>query len=142
MPQSATQKVATHNKRVRCVELAAQGMSYDAIAQAVGYTNRGGAYKAVSAALRAQQAPAVDELRALEVERLDALQRAFWDAALEGDLRAVDRVLRVIQARVRLLGLDLSPGKPASGGGRVVSMDWQGAQTLDHNPDLTRTGRP
>lgn len=142
MPQSATQKVATHNKRVRCVELAAQGMSYDEIATAVGYSGRGAAHKALSAALRAQQAEAVDELRALEIERLDALQRAFWDAALEGDLQAVDRVLRVIQARVRLLGLDLNPGKPASGGGRVVSMNWQGPLPIDHNPDLTSTGRP
>lgn len=121
MPQSATQRLATHTRRVRCVELAAQGMSYDAIAQAVGYANRGGAYKAIAAALRAQQAPAVDELRALEVERLDALQRAFWDAALEGDIPSVDRVLKVIAARVRLLGLDQFSDKPVSGGGRLVS---------------------
>lgn len=125
MPQSAQQKVTTHAKRVRCVELAAQGLSYDEIAQTVGYAGRGSAYKAIAAALRAQQAPAVDELRALEVERLDALQRSCWDAALEGDIPSVDRVLKVIAARVRLLGLDQYTDKPASGGGRLVSLDWQ-----------------
>ncbi len=125
MPQSAQQKIATHSKRVRCVELAAQGMSYDEIAQVVGYSGRGSAYKAVSAALRAQQAEAVDELRALEVERLDALQRSCWDAALEGDIASVDRVLKVIAARVRLLGLDQNTDKRVSGGGRLVSEAWR-----------------
>ena len=125
MPQSAQQKVATHSKRVRCVELATQGMSYDEIAKAVGYSNRGGAYKAVSAALRAKQVEAVDELRVVELERLDALQRSCWDAALEGDIASVDRVLKVIAARVRLLGLDQLQDKPALGGGRLVSEAWQ-----------------
>ena len=125
VPQSATQKVATHAKRVRCVELAAQGMSYDEIAEAVGYSNRGGAHKAVSAALRAQQAEPVDELRQFECERLDALQRSCWDSAIAGDIPSVDRVLRVIQARVKLLGLDQFSDKPVSGGGRLVSETWQ-----------------
>ena len=125
MPQSAQQKVATHSKRVRCVELAAQGLSYDEIAQVVGYSGRGSAYKAVSAALRARQAEAVDELRVIELERLDALQRSCWDAALEGDIASVDRVLKVIAARVRLLGLDQNTDKPVLGGGTVVSMSWQ-----------------
>ena len=125
MPQSAQQKVATHAKRVRCVELAAQGLSYDAIAEAVGYSGRGSAYKAVSAALRAQQAEAVDELRVLELERLDAMQRSCWDAAVAGDIASIDRVLRVIAARVRLLGLEQLQDKPRSSGGRLVSEEWR-----------------
>ena len=127
VPQSATQKVATHAKRVRCVELAAQGLSYDAIAEAAGYSNRGGAYKAVTAALRAQQTEAVDELRMLELERLDALQRSCWDAALEGDIASVDRVLKVIAARVRLLGLDQNTDKTVSRARTtLVSDGWKG----------------
>lgn len=125
MPQSAQQKVATHNKRVRCVELAAEGMSYDEIAQTVGYSNRGSAHKAVTAALRAQQADAVNELRVLELNRLDALQRAFWDAALTGEISAVDRVLRIIQARVRILGLDHDRGASPTGGATLVSPAWR-----------------
>jgi hypothetical protein len=66
------------------------------------------------------------ELRVLELERLDRLQASMWDAALEGDIPAVDRVLKVIAARVRLLGLDQSTDKPASGGGgRLVSDSWR-----------------
>jgi hypothetical protein len=101
-------------------------MSYDEISKAVGFANRGGAYKAVSAAPRAQQAGAVDELRVLELERLDALQRSCLDAAIAGDIPSVDRTLRFVQARVKLLGLDQSADKTASGGGRLLSMEWRG----------------
>lgn len=68
---------------------------------------------------------AVDELRVLELDRLDRLQRSCWDSAIAGDIPAVDRVLKVIAARVRLLGLDQHQDKPAMGGGRLVSEAWQ-----------------
>lgn len=47
-----------------------------------------------------------DELRAQEVTRLDRLQRACWDPALAGDLAAIDRALRIIDRRAKMLGLD------------------------------------
>ena len=36
---------------------------------------------------------------------LDGLQVALWDDAMKGDTRAVMAILRVIEQRVRLLGL-------------------------------------
>jgi hypothetical protein len=101
-----------------------------------------GADRAATGALRTQQAEAVNELRNLELKHLDALQRSCWDAALEVDIPSVDRCLQVIATRVRLLGLDQGPDRPMSDGGRVVSMDWQGAPRFDHNLDLAITGRP
>lgn len=47
-----------------------------------------------------------DALRAQEVERLDRLQRAIWGKALQGDLPTIDRVLRIIDRRAKMLGLD------------------------------------
>ena len=126
MPQSAAQKVATRRRRAQCVELAAQGMSYDNIAKTVGYSNRGGAHKAISAALKAHQADAVDQLREMEVQRLDGLQAAVWADALAGDIKAVDAVVRIVQARVKLLGLDQGDVKTASAGARLVSAAWKG----------------
>lgn len=35
----------------------------------------------------------------MEADRLDALQRAVWEAAIAGDLRAVDWALTVIAQR-------------------------------------------
>ena len=93
-------------RKARAVELALTGMPYDDIAAEVGYANRGTAWRAVQRALRDRAFEAVDEYREMELSRLDALQSACWEHALDGDLRAVEAVLRVMQQRARLLGLD------------------------------------
>jgi len=88
------------------LELRRAGATYDAIADRLGYTNRGAAYKAVQRGLRRTIQEPADELRQLEVERLDRLLTAVWRSAMGGNLGAVDRVLRVAERRARLLGLD------------------------------------
>ncbi len=45
-------------------------------------------------------------LRGLEIARLDALQSNLWARAMKGDLQFVDRVLRIIEQRTSLLGLN------------------------------------
>src|SRR5699024_2045667 len=47
-----------------------------------------------------------DEMRTVELSRLDRLQRAVWGKAVKGDLQAVDRALKIIDRRSKLLGLD------------------------------------
>jgi hypothetical protein len=59
-------------------------------------------------ALREQTAKAVTNLRHLKNARLDAL--ALWDAAIDGDVRAVVAVVKIVQARVHLNGLDVGKG--------------------------------
>jgi hypothetical protein len=104
-------------RRARAVELRTQGLTYDQIAMELGYANRGTVYHVVSEALKVQTAEAVGELRSLEVERLDNLQLAVWQKAMEGDVSSAIAVVRVILARCRLLGLD-GPKLLEAGGGR------------------------
>lgn len=92
-------------RRRRAVGLALVGVTYQAIADELGYANRGTVYRIVQEALRAREAQDVDELRHLEVARLDAIQRTFWGPALSGDASAAAVVLRVLDRRCRLLGL-------------------------------------
>ena len=106
MPQSAAARVATAARRVRCVELAATGMTYAQIAADVGFANKSSARKAVLAALASREVEAVEDLRRLEVTRLDALQAAAWEDALTGDVGAIDRILRIIDRRMMLMGLN------------------------------------
>ena len=47
-----------------------------------------------------------EHLRTLEALRLDEIQAKIWDKAIAGDYRAVDRVLRIMERRAKLLGLD------------------------------------
>src|SRR6478672_12893978 len=76
-------------RRSRAVELALTGSSYQAIADELGYANRGTVYRLVKNALEDREAETIDDLRQLEVDRLDALQVAVWEDAVGGDLGAV-----------------------------------------------------
>lgn len=134
MPVSAKKRATQALRRQRCVELAAQGRTYDEIAQEVGYTHRSAARKALIAALDTVLVDNVQQYRALELERLDALQVALWDDAVAGDVTAVDRVLKIINARCRLLGLDQHGQDEGHGGGAsVVSRDWQGPLSVSED---------
>jgi uncharacterized membrane protein YccC len=87
------------------VRLRAAGMTFDQIAERLGYADRSGAHRAVTHALqRALREPA-DELRELENRRLDELLQTLWLKAMAGDLKAIDRVQRIIETRMRLNGL-------------------------------------
>lgn len=107
-------------RRARAVELALTGMPYDEIAAAVGYANRGTAWRTVQRALRDRTFKAVDEYREIELNRLDALQSACWERALAGELRAVEAVLRVMEQRSRLLGLGEEMATMTGNGDRLV----------------------
>jgi len=43
------------------------------------------------------------------VDQVDSALRGLWPAAVAGDTKSADTVLRVIDRRMRLLGLDVSP---------------------------------
>ncbi len=68
-------------------------------------------HRVVQQTLQAVQTENVAALRAVEVDRLDALQQALWDRALGGNLAAAQAVVRIIEARARVLGL-VQTGKP------------------------------
>ncbi len=93
------------------MELATQGRTYQQIADELRYANRGTVHRVVQQALQAVQTENVEVLRAVEVDRLDALQRGVWDAATAGHVPATQAAVRIIQARARVLGL-LQSGKP------------------------------
>ena len=81
------------------------GSTYQQTADELGYANRGTVHRIVQQALADHEAESIDELRALEVARLDRIQLAYWYDALGKDLRAAGLVLRIIEQRCRLLGL-------------------------------------
>lgn len=49
-------------------------------------------------------------VRALEMERLDALQDAAWDGAMQGSASDIKSVLDVIRTRAKLFELDAHDG--------------------------------
>lgn len=104
--RNGTPSAVTAKRKADAVALALSGMSYGQIAERVGYADRGAAWRAVMSVLRENVPANVDELRAVEGARLDALLTAYFARAMRGDLRAAEFVLRVIDKRNRLFGLD------------------------------------
>lgn len=92
-------------RRARAVELRARGLTYEQVAQEVGYTSRATAYNAISEALEVRQAEGVEQLRRLELDRLDAVHASVWPQAMDGHVPSVMALLRVMELRTRLLGL-------------------------------------
>src|SRR6478736_5576595 len=88
--------------------MALTGRRTRAIADELGDANRGTVYRLVKNALEDRKAETIDELRRLEVDRLDSLQVSIWDDAMTGDLgavAAVKAVLRILHLRAKILGL-------------------------------------
>ena len=92
-------------RKCRAIQLKLQGLTYQQIADELGYTSRGTVYKIIKTAQATQLTDAVEEHLDIEVSRLNALQAAVWPAAMSGDLRALVVAARIIEARCRLLGL-------------------------------------
>jgi hypothetical protein len=101
-------RVRAAERSAQIMELRREGATYSAIASKIGITTAR-AHQVVLAELRRAHAAAAEAtaaMVALELDRLDALTAACWPLAIEGDLRAVDRVLRIMARRAALLGLD------------------------------------
>lgn len=99
-------------RRVQAVRLRMSGATYDQIAEACGYSDKGSARHAVMRALTRLEAESVGELRALENARLDAdevvLRSLIADRSQTANtrIRAIDSRLRLSARRARLNGLD------------------------------------
>lgn len=96
---------AAENQR-QALTLRTEGRSFEYIAAKLGYKGPSGAYQAVMRGLKRTLQEPADELRQLETERLDVMQAALWPSVQSGDPQAVDKALKVMERRAKLLGLD------------------------------------
>jgi hypothetical protein len=105
------------DRQVKALELRRMGKGYVEIAATLGI-GKSQAHRLVQAGLadaRAQIDAEASELKAEELSRLDAMLAGLWPDARKGQQGAVDRVLKIMERRSKLLGLD-APVKLAHGG--------------------------
>ena len=110
-----SRRVRAHDRHLQALELRKAGATYQAIADQLGYAQAKGAYKAVTSALKATLKEPAEELRTLELTRLDAMLLSLWRRVQNGDERAIDRALRIMERRAKLLGLDAPKRQELSG---------------------------
>jgi hypothetical protein len=109
---SKAQRAATAKRRADAIKLRMAGLDYETIAERLGYSSRQAAQKDMQRALTAyvqEASTAVEELRHVELMRIDRLQAAAWPAAMKGELLAIETCRRLIVERRKLLGLDRPP---------------------------------
>jgi len=105
--RNQTPKPEVIEKERQVLELRRAGATYDEAARAVGYATPQGAYLAYHRALKRTLVEAgANEARQTELDRLDRLQRAIWPHALDGEIPAANTILRLMDRRAKLLGLD------------------------------------
>ena len=94
------------DKENKVLELRRAGLTWQRIAEEVGYSDHTGAYAAYKRALKRTQQQPADELREAELDRIDRLQLALWPKAMKGDNASINTIVRLMERRARLLGLD------------------------------------
>ena len=128
---SAPAVISREERAARCFELRKAGLNYSQIAERIEdeWGERGIAHQLpsswgkryahadVTVMMQRNRETIQDtilEVLELEIERLDQMMAAIWDRAINGHLESIDRILKIMDRRSRLLGLD-----------KNVEQDWR-----------------
>lgn len=114
MSTTSQRRIEAQERRAKAVQLRRMGWSYGRIANQLGIT-KSSAHKAVTKAMtEVQQLLDTDAetARAMELERLDELQSYLWLPASKANAQAVEKILKIMERRAKLMGLD-APSKVA-----------------------------
>lgn len=93
-------------KLEQALALRATGHSWREIAHKVGYRSDKSARRAVRDALKKRERDSIDELVAIEEEKLRLLERAGFESIARGEAESIPRVVGVMARRAAMLGLD------------------------------------
>jgi hypothetical protein len=92
-------------RRVQAVSLALAGFTNEQIGKQLGI-EADSAKKLVQRSLQTAEARNVEEMRALENQRLDRAQAAIWSNVVAGDLKSVQAFLAISKQRAQINGLN------------------------------------
>jgi hypothetical protein len=110
--KTSPETIAAKIKAAKALELRMAGKTYPAIAEEAGYNSPQAAHDAVKRSLDAVIREPAEALIRLDLERLDSMLEIHLLSAQGGDVQAVSAVMKIMERRARLLGLD-APTKVA-----------------------------
>lgn len=93
-------------REAEVLKLRRGGLTFDLIAKELGFSHASGAHKAYVNACKRIISSDVEEIRNIEAERLDIAQSAIWRKVLGGEIPAIQTLIRIMERRARLFGLD------------------------------------
>lgn len=114
------------NRRIRdALELRKAGVPYATIAERLGWKSAQAAHKAVKKALDSQINESVEDLRSMEIERLNHMLMLIWARIQQGDMRSIEQALRVMERITVLRGLEQRTQDMSKQAGGVLIVDGQ-----------------
>ncbi len=88
------------------ISLHNEGLSYEDVADELGFAGRGSAWKAVDHGLRAERDERANDYLQTQVDRYEAILAAWWEKATRGhDAKAALVGLRALERLDKVLGL-------------------------------------
>ncbi len=102
--------VLAREREERAVDLRIAGKSYPQIGVEIGVSTTA-AYNMVKRVLDKmikRTSENAEQVVKIEIERINRLIAAIWGKAIGGDMAAIDRVVKLMERKAKLLGLDSS----------------------------------
>ncbi|WP_280244948.1 MULTISPECIES: helix-turn-helix domain-containing protein [Nocardia] len=140
MPKDTTgpEAIAKRERMARALKLRKSGATYRQIGEQLG-VSISTAHEYVRDALAEVTKEPAETVLALELERLDGMLLGIAKQANSGDLKAIDRALRIMVRRDRLTGLDALAILRIQGEGReMAAVDQFHAAMLGEKADDDR----
>ena len=129
--KTTSRRLKDRMKAKQALDYRLEGKSYPDISDLLHYSGPGAAFNAIQRLLKHHEMDSVVELRQVEGARLEDLLTGLWAKAVTGSKDAVELVLKIMNRRAHLLGLDM----PAE-------THWKGTMRVEHTLLLKLGDRP
>lgn len=109
IPQHRHTEIERDARRRRVTAILLSGVANQTVIAAELGVNQGTIsrdIRAIEAEWRQQSIADLAEARGQDLQRLDRLLAGIWDQARKGHLGAIDRVVKVLERRAKILGYD------------------------------------
>ena len=114
MSATSPQRIASIAKQREALEYRKMGLTYAQIGERLKMSAQG-AHNAIRSALTRTIAEPADDVRRIELERLDAMFVPVYANAVGGDLDAISTAINIMNRRAKLLGLDAAEKREHTG---------------------------
>lgn len=105
-PAGRAPKPEVIDKEIRVVSLRRQGYTWDSISAEIGYSSPSSSREAFLRASRRVLREDLEDVRNLELDRLDIALTAIWPNIESGDIQAINTMLKIMERRSKMLALD------------------------------------
>ena len=104
-PKLKKDDIKRQQERTQAYEMRLSGMTYPQIGGVLGYAPMT-IWRWIKAAIEKQQKPLIDELRTIELDRMDRYLLRLEGEIECGDVKAISTALKISERRCALLGID------------------------------------